>query len=226
MNTRQSGFSLLEVMIVGALMVPALAIILRATDMATNNLSADDTVGRYMESLQRSAVRIAAIIRPCSLATYRMESTQVDVDETAAEEAAEAAMLTYLRTVPSGTAHAVGEWIEPADGAARTGIRFQGATGQVSMNAAALTPPRTLRFVRDSGELANGLDDDQDGLIDEGAVWLTYDSSTIQLNSNIERCLFSLTSRTLTITLASAVRRRDGRVQRFTHNEVLFLRNN
>ena len=98
---RQSGFSLLEVMIVGALMVPALAIILRATDMATNNLSADDTVGRYMESLQRSAVRIASIIRPCSLATYRMESTQVDVDETAAEEVAEAALLTYTRTVPS-----------------------------------------------------------------------------------------------------------------------------
>lgn len=223
----QRGFTMLEMMAVLALLVPMLSIILRATSTTAGNMIADDNVARCMENLQRSAIRIAAIIRPASISTYRMEANQVDVDETQREVYEHSIGNTsYVRPPGSGYATSVGEWIEPADGAARTGIRFRAATGKLSMNASALTPWRTLRFEMDAGEIANGSDDDGDGLVDEGAVVLDYDGTTVRMNTDIEQCTFNLEGRTLTILLQSGSHRRNGMVQRFTHREVLFLRNN
>jgi hypothetical protein len=157
-----------------------------------------------METMQRSAVRIAQIARPCALTTYRVRSVLADVPLRAA---------------------AAGEWIEPIDGETRGAIQFRSASGTLSLNAAALTEPRELQLRLDSGESVNGRDDDGDGLVDEGQLVLTYDGASVAMANGIEGCTYTLTGRLLAVELRAAVRRRGG-VQRFTVQETIYLRNN
>ena len=203
---QERGFTLLEVCVVSAMLVLLVGVVFTSTRTVTSTMSEDDIVAKSMEQLQRSAVRIAQIARPCSLVTYRMISTPWDVANLYAT--------------------AVGEWVEPVDGQARSAIRFQSADGQLSVNAAALTSPRTFRLVLDDGELPNGVDDDGDGMIDEGEVMLDYDGSSVVMANNVETCNFTLDVRTLAVELRSATRRRDGSLQHFTIREHIYLRNN
>lgn len=205
--SNQKGFSLIEVMIAAVILVPTLGLVLNTTQSVNSHLVMDDTIGASVESLQRSVTRVSKLMRPCSLATYRMAADQTDVEE--------------------GRANHVGEWIEPVAGVTRNSIYFRSADGRLSMNALNLTPPRTLRFVMDSHEIANGRDDDGDGLVDEGRVEMIYDGMRVPLVSNVEGCSFSLQDRRVTIEMRSGIRRRGAsQTQRFTAREVLYLRNN
>lgn len=203
---RQTGSTLLEVLVVAALLIPIIALMMTGTDRATQTMAQDETIAKTMEGLQRSAIRISHVVRPCSLGTYRMAANQEDVNA--------------LR------AAAVGEWIEPEPGLPRTGIRFRAASGTLYINAAALTAVRTVQFRLEPGETQNGVDDDGDGLIDEGDVVYDQDGTEVLLTRNVERCTFALTDRTLVIELRAGARRKDGQVQRFTARQTLYLRNN
>jgi len=202
---RQHGFTLLEVTFGSVLLASAMGMIAMCIDTSNRSLHADDVVAQSMEALQRSAVRIAQVMRPCSLVTYRVLSTTADVPALAAD---------------------AGEWIEPVDGERRAAIQFRCASGIESMNASALTTPRLLHLELDRRETANGADDDGDGMVDEGDVVLDYDDLPVRLASKVETMSFTLTGRLLEIRLQSAGRRRDGTVQRFTVHETLYLRNN
>lgn len=201
----QRGFTLVEVAVVAALLGGAMAMIAACLETTTRSLGADDLVARSMETLQRNAVRISSILRPCSLTTYQVLSTAADVP-------------TY--------ASAPGQWIEPTDGEARAAIHFRAASGVESMNAATLTGWRGLRLELAAGETANGIDDNGDGMIDEGDVILDYDGASVRIASHIEGVSFTLTGRLLEIELRSGARRRDGSIQRFKIHETLYLRNN
>src|SRR5262249_20978486 len=152
----------------------ALAMVAMCVDTTTRSLGADDVVAKSMETLQRDAMRISAIMRPCSLTTYRVLSTAADVPVFAS---------------------APGQWIEPTDGEARPPIQFRAASGTESLSAAQLTEVRGLRLQLDPREIANGRDDDGDGLIDEGDVVLDYAGMQVHIASNIEGLTFTLTSR-------------------------------
>lgn len=201
----EQGFTLVELVLVATLLTMAMAIVGMCMNTATQSLNADDLVGRAMESLQRSAVRISQVARPCSLTTYRVAAVASDVP---------------------ALASAVGEWIEPVDGDPRASIMFQSASGVLSMNASALTGPRIFTLELDAGEVDNDIDDDGDGMIDEGRVVLDYEGIKVALASNIEGCTFTLTGRLLAIELRSAARARGGLLQRFTIRETIYLRNN
>lgn len=201
----QSGFTLIEVVLVSALLAVAVGAVAMSVRTTTQSLTADDLVARAMETLQRSAVRIALIARPCAITTYRVLSDSADVPVRA--------------TAP-------GEWIEPMDAEERSSIRFAAADGRLSMNAASLTTPRTFRLVLDDGETANAADDDGDGMIDEGRVTMTYNGTDVVMASNVESCTFELTGRLLTIRMRSAARGRGDNVQRFAIEETIYLRNN
>ena len=204
-HQRQHGFTLLEVTFGSVLMISAIGMIAMCIDASNRCLHADDVVAQSMEALQRSAVRIAQIMRPCSIVTYRVQATAADVPLLAA---------------------AAGDWIEPVDTQARAAIQFRCASGIQSMNASMLTTPRTLHLELDPGETQNGQDDDGDGMVDEGDVVLDYDDMPVRLASKVEALSFTLTGRLLDIRLQSAGRRRDGTIQRFTVYETLYLRNN
>jgi hypothetical protein len=204
-RSAEGGFTLVEVVLVTALLGLILGAVAMSLQTTSQSLAADDVVGKAMESLQRSAVRIAHLARSCALTSYRVFSTASDVP---------------LR------ATAPGQWIEPMDDEPRIAIQFRSADGRLSMNAAALTEPRTFRIRLDPGESANGLDDDGDGLIDQGTLVMNYDGLDIEIGHKIESCRFTLSDRLLTIELSSGARRRDGTVQHFSIHETAYLRNN
>ncbi len=201
----QGGFTLVEVTLVTALLGLILGAVAMSLQTTSQSLTADDQVGRAMESLQRCAVRIAHIARSCAITTFRVCSTAADVP---------------LR------ATAPGQWIEPQDGEPRDAIQFRSADGRLSMNAAALTQPHEFRKKLDPGEVANGLDDDGDGLIDQGTLMMTYEGVEVELGHHVESVTFTLTDRLLAIDLVSGVRRRDGSVLHFKIHETTYLRNN
>ncbi len=201
----EAGFSFVELSIVTTLLVLAMGFVATSFQTATRSLQADDLIARAMETLQRSAMHISQFTRPCSITTYRVESTPDDVPLAAA---------------------AAGEWIEPTDGEARAAVKFQSASGELSMNAAMLTGERELRLILDDNEVANDIDDDGDGMIDEGRVVLVYDGISVTMARNVETLTFTLTGRVLNMEIRSAARRSDGSLQRFSIKETLYLRNN
>lgn len=202
----ERAFTLLEVMLVMALVVPLVSLILGTTMVSTQTLEVGEAEANTSESLERTLQRVASVTRACLLSTYRVEANEADVS--------------------SGRASAVGQWIDPVDLEARSSIRFQSAAGVLAMNAAVLTEPRTIRLVRDAKELANGLDDDGDGLVDEGRIELIYEGERVDLARNVESCTFTLERRLLRIDLHAAKRRADGRVVRAGSSQSLFFRNN
>jgi prepilin-type N-terminal cleavage/methylation domain-containing protein len=201
----QAGFTLVELTIVAALLAMVMAGIAAFLGAATTSIRLDDNVAVAMESLQRSAIRVSQVMRPCSISTFRVLSTTADVPLAAAT---------------------VGEWIEPVEGEARAAIQFRAATGELSLNAEQLTAPRSFRIQLETGELDNDADDDGDGMVDEGRLMMDYDGIPVALASNLEAATFTLVGRLLTIRLQSAARTRAGVMQRFTASEVLYLRNN
>lgn len=202
---RQAGFTLVELTLVTALLAMIMAGVAAFLSAATTSIRLDDNVAVAMESLQRSAIRVSQVMRPCSISTYRVLSTQSDVP---------------------AAASAVGQWIEPTDGESRAAIQFCSSTGELSLNAQQLTEPRSFSIQLEPGELENDADDDGDGLVDEGRLMMLYDGIPVALASNLEAVTFTLTGRLLNIRVQSAARTRAGMVQRFTAEEVLYLRNN
>jgi len=204
-DSTQAGLTFVELTLVTTLLIVLMSIIGTSTLISTRALQTDELVAHSMETLQRSAVRISQVLRPCSIITYRVAAVAADVP-------------TY--------ASAVGEWIEPVNGDPRESIRFQSADGQLSLNATQLTTARAFRLQLDDGETDNGVDDDGDGMIDEGSVMLEYEGVEVAIATNIETLTFTLTGRVLEIRMSSAAKRKDGGIQRFTVNETLYLRNN
>ncbi len=203
---RQGGFTLVELMLVLALLGPIFGLIVTSATLATRTMNANDTAASTGEGLHRTIQRLTHFMRPCVLSTYLVEATQADVD--------------------AARATSVGEWIPPVDGEARTAIRFRSARGELSMNAKFLTSDRTIRFVLDSTERANGVDDDDDGFVDEGRIELDYDGVRADMVIHAELCTFTLVGRQLTIDLAAVGRSRDSSVMRSRTRQVLELRNN
>ncbi|MBI5851034.1 MAG: type II secretion system protein [Planctomycetes bacterium] len=202
----QRGFSLIEVMVVMSIMIPILGFVLSGTRSVNLAVVKDDAIAASLESLQRSVTRLAHIIRPGSLGQYRMVALDEDVT--------------------TGLASSAGEWIEPRNGVRRESIQFRATDGRLSMNAVNLSAPRVIRFLLDPSEIDNGVDDDRDGLIDEGRIMMQYDGVEVALVRNVEQCSFELNDRLLTIRIRSAARAREGRIQRFSIEEVIHLRNN
>ena len=121
---------------------------------------------------------------------------------------------------------ALGEWISPPATGSRPSFCFKGADGQLSMNAAALTPVRRFVFTLDAGESPNGVDDDGDGLIDEGGLQLLIGNLPVQLViTGVERCEFRLRGRVLTMLLAVARRDAKGHLYRATTTQSILMRN-
>ena len=60
------------------------------------------------------------------------------------------------------------------------------------MDASGRTLIRTLELVRDPSEPLNALDDDGDGMIDEGRLIMKIGKMTVVLADNVEICTFTL----------------------------------
>lgn len=202
----EAGFSLLELVLVLTVLVPILTGI-AATSKAVNTTI--DTNARNAEVVaysRRICQRIGKLVRPLQMSTISMPAVQEDVDA--------------LR------ASSVGEWIAPSDLVWRPGIDFQSASGLLSMNAALSTSPRRIEFTLDATETDNDIDDDGDGLVDEGTITLTADGVTLAILSNVETCELSLDDRIITLRIGVARVDREKNVYRAQVEQSYFMRNN
>ncbi|MFQ5505082.1 MAG: hypothetical protein ACE5F1_09840, partial [Planctomycetota bacterium] len=204
MMRREAGFTLVEVMLVTTMMVPLLASIIGTITLLKSSLKSGDRRASLSETTRITNQRLAHIARSGVLSTCRTKATSADV--AAARLAQQTGSLVPIPVI--------GEWISPPPNAVRDNIRFRSANGILSMNASALTAPRELAFAMDPGEKDNGVDDDKDGLIDEGRLVLRVNSGTVTVAGGVEEVSFSLSGRILRVTLRCACADGKGKVYR------------
>ena len=202
----QGGFSLIELMIVLAISIPIVIGIATTTQVANGTIDANTRNGSVTNHCHRMGQRIAKLVRPAQMHTLKVPAVEQDVTE--------------LR------ATSVGEWISPSDLVWRPGFEFSSASGLLSMNAALATTPRRISFQLDPGELANGSDDDGDGLVDEGVITLLQNSTTVAILRDVEQCMFLLDGRIVRMRIRVARAKANGRVYRAFIERRFYLRNN
>lgn len=118
-------------------------------------------------------------------------------------------------------------WTAPVDGPVYDGIRFQQVAGLPTQSSTPLTPVRALEFELSHGEVANGRDDDGDGVIDDGQIRLVdTDGTRVTLAASVELFRLIKRGRTLEAHVQVAGRDRNGRIARRTFRLEILLRNN
>jgi len=179
--------------------------------IASRTMRTTDRRADVTERVQKFFQRINSFSRSGVLSTYKVQATAADV--------------------AAARATAVGAWIDPVDGEARTDVRFSAADGILAMNAASITPPIELHFVVDGREnpatnpgAVAGSDDDGDGWIDEGHIAMQYDGTDTVLVSGMDSCTMTLRGHELTVVVRTA--RRGATDRQFTFQQVFMLRNN
>jgi hypothetical protein len=201
-----SGFTLIELTIVLAVAIPIATGIAMTTQLANGTMEANTRNADVSNYCQRMGQRIARLVRPMQMHTVQAPAVQQDITE--------------LR------AATLGQWIAPSDLIWRPGLSFQSASGLLSMNAALATSPRRIEFQLEPGEIENDIDDDGDGLIDEGVITLLQNSTTLAILRDVEECNFMLDGRVLRMRLRVARAGRDQRVYRAFLEKRFYLRNN
>ena len=200
------GFTIVELTIAVTVLVPILLGIVASTQMMNSTMDSNTRAADVSTYTRRMAQRVAKLVRPAQMSSIRVRAVQADVDA--------------LR------ATAVGEWILPTDLIWRPGIEFTSASGLLSMNARLSTTPRRVDFRMEAGETDNGVDDDGDGLVDEGEIILLQNSVTLAILRDVEQCEFALDGRVLQMRLRVARRDRERRVYRNFIEQHFYLRNN
>ncbi len=203
---RERGFTLLELSIVMTVVIPLMVGIAFTTTSVNESMEANSRAADVTTYCRRMAQRIAKLVRPAQMTTITVQAVQEDV--------------TMLR------ASKVGEWIPPTDLVWRPGIRFLSASGLLSMNASLATTPRRITFALEPTELDNDIDDDGDGLIDEGSITLLQNDVTLAILKEVEACSFALDGRLMSMRLQVARRSSNGRTYRCFVEQRFYMRNN
>lgn len=207
---------MLELLIVMVVAVPILGSVMATSSMVSREVSTSDATSSAGEVCREMNQSMTKLLRAGVLSSCRIRATEEDVEEAKAANAIN----------PSIPIPALGEWISPPPGRPRPTFRFQAADGVMAMNASALTPVRSFEFLLDGSEADNDADDDGDGMIDEGRLFLREGARLLQVATGIEVCSFLLDGRTLTVAMQAARRSGAGRVHRCNSSQRIFLRNN
>lgn len=202
----ERGMSLLEALLAMTFLLPVLGGVVSLTAGLTRAVDTQSTSTQAQALMQRSFQVLSTFIQSAKMSTLRMQAVADDVTGSIA---------TY-----------VGEWIGPTELVWRPGVEFLSASGLLSMNARLNTSTRRVVFTRDGNELANGNDDDGDGLVDEGRITLLHDATEVAVVRNVEQCDFELDGRLLRMRVTVARRAGDGRIERAHMERSIYLRNN
>lgn len=205
-KSTQSGFTLLEMTLVVTILVPVLAGIAVTTQTVSSTMVSNTRNADSQTAVRRMGARVGGLLRPAKISSIKVQAVQADV--------------AALR------ASAVGEWIDSTDLLWRPGLQFVAASGLLSMNAALSTSTRQFTFALEGTETANGVDDDGDGLIDEGEITMLQNGTTLAILKDVEECSFSMEGRVLSVRLRVARSDRQGIVYRSSLEQRFYLRNN
>ncbi len=210
-SKRESGFTLVEMAVAITLMLPLLFFAVSSTRTVSGSISTSEHSADVTEAIRIAEQKLTKIARPALLSTTKFRATSDDV-------------AWYIaNTLPPPT---VGDWISPRDGERRPTFQFQSALGGYSFLASAVSNPHSLEYVLDSNEIDNGVDDDGDGLVDEGRLVHEVGGRTLVLLNGVEVCEFWLNGRVLAVSLTCARRDSQGIIYRRTHEYRTTMRNN
>ena len=105
-------------------------------------------------------------------------------------------------------------------------IQFQRITGYDTVSASKLLAPlTTIKFQLETGETANGQDDNGDGRADEGYLVYTQSGNSYRLAGNILGVRFNTTAAGLSFAVDVGLADRDGIVQQRTFVQEISIRN-
>lgn len=205
-RSTQAGFTLIETLVAMAFLLPMLLGAVQLTQVIGRSVDTNATSTQSQAHLQRTLRTITEFVQTSKLSTLRMQATQADVD--------------------LGLATSIGEWIGATELVWRPGIQFLSASGLLSMNARLNTSTRHVLFTMEAGESANLVDDDGDGLVDEGQITLLHEGTEVAVVNRVEHCSFMLEGRVLHARIGVARRAGDGRIDRAILERSIYLRNN
>ncbi len=202
----QAGFTLIESTLALVFLLPVLLGAVQLTRIIGRTVDTNATSTQTQANLQRTLRTITEFVQTTKMSTLRMQAVASDVN--------------------SGAATFVGEWIDPTDLVWRPGIQFLSASGLLSMNARLNTSTRRVVFNLEISESANLIDDDGDGLVDEGQITLLHEGNEVAVVNNVEFCSFMLEGRVLHTRVGIARRAGDRRIDRAVLERSIYLRNN
>lgn len=189
MNDSRSGYTVVELVLTAVMMVPILMAFLSISQSVSSSLDTNQRAGEADELLQRTAAGIERLLRPARLASLEVRADASDV----------AAAIAAGQPEPT-----IGEWIPAPELSPRPGLRFAALAGVPTAPAGVATTTRALEFTLDPGELDNDLDDDGDGLVDEGTLYRNDGSDggdDLELLRGVEVCTFEVDGNLLRLTL-------------------------
>jgi len=120
-------------------------------------------------------------------------------------------------------------WVLPAEATPYQTLRYRTLDAMPVTGQPYLKRGRELSFQLDRGETADGKDNDGDGLVDEGRIFLAFSDSPASrsvLGSHIEQFSMMRKGRRFFISLQRARRDRNGTMHRATLQTSFYLRNN
>jgi len=176
-----AGFTLVELVIVAAVLVPLLLIVGTATKGVSGAIAANDRAAEVNALEERALGEIARVLHFGRIGTLCTQATTADVR--------------------AGRAAAVGDWFPMPAREARSTMQLWALTGAQQLP---LEPPEqlcTLAFVRSSKENPNGIDDDRNGLVDDGELRCTTGNLSTKLLGGVDLCTFLLDTGVVRVTL-------------------------
>jgi len=201
---RSPGLSLVPVLLGCSIVVPIVLAVLSAKGAARG--SAVPQKPDPNAALSEASEKLGQLFRPAILSSFRVRADQTDV----------AAAVTPVT---------VGAWVAPRELDPRPGVRFRVSSGDDVDDPTVAQGTRELEFVMDDGERSNGIDDDGDGLIDEGVLWLRQGDLPSVLMANVEMFSVAFEGRSLRVTLGCALVGNAGDIERAVTVRDFLVRN-
>ena len=205
-GSRAAGFTLVEVAVVAALLVPLVLVVGTASKGVVGAIEANDRAAETSSVAVLALGELENVLRFGRLGTLSVQATRPDVQ--------------------AGLAANVGDWCPMQPLSPRPGIQLSSLTGERDDQALVL-PAQVCRlmFVRDAAELANNADDDGYGLVDEGELQCTRGGLTTKLLDGVELCTFELDTGRVRANLRYGKRGHGQDVERTTLHHTVYLNN-
>lgn len=200
---RSPGLSLVPALLGCSVVVPIVLAVLSAKE--AGSIDGPPEKPDPNAALNAASEQLGQLFRPAILSSFRVRADQTDV--------------------AAATTITVGAWVSPRPLDPRPGVQFRIATGLEVDSATADRGPCELEFIMDDGERSNGVDDDGDGLIDEGVLWLRQGDVRSVLMADVEMFSVALDGRSLRVTLGCALRDDAGDIDRAVMVRDFVVRN-
>ncbi|MCA8971396.1 MAG: hypothetical protein KDC95_16505 [Planctomycetes bacterium] len=193
-------------MIVSLVCVPLLLGVISTTTKVADTVTVNDQSSENEQSLGVIVERLVKELRAGHRASFSTKAIADDV--------------TAMR------ASAIGEWIPAVEATPRKNLRFTSAEGKISMNAVLATDTREYDYFLDAGESDNGMDDDGDGMIDEGTLILRRAGGpALTVARGVEAFEYEVDGRAIRLLIRIARRDEKGRIYRVSATPTIFVRN-